>query len=132
MNKNYYDNLFKKILNETLEEKANSLVKTLKLNKDSEFDYVQEDLDDELGAHDSKKYQRTPKFPMRQQAKRTAEKDMTKHFRKPGNPSAWTTDFESSEDWGKHKLPYDTKFNFDELYEKDSTNFYLHFLRKIC
>jgi hypothetical protein len=115
MNKNYYDNLFKKILNETLEEKANSLVKTLKLNKDSEFDYVQEDFDDALGSHDSKKYQRTPKFPMRQQAKRTAEKDMTKHFRKPGNP--WTTDVDSSEDWAKHKLPYDTKFNFDELSE---------------
>lgn len=115
MNNRYYDNLFKKILNETLEEKANSLVNTLKLNKKSEFDYVQEDFDDVLGVHDSEKYKRTPKFPMRHQAKKAAEKDMTKHFKKPGNP--WTTDVDSSEDWPKHKLPYDTKFNFDELSE---------------
>jgi hypothetical protein len=115
MNNNYYDRLFKKILNETLEEKANSLVNTLKLNKKSEFDYVQEDFDDVLGIHDSKKYTRSPKFPMKHQAKKTAEKDMSRHFKKPGNP--WTTDVDSSEDWPKHKLPYDTKFNFDELSE---------------
>jgi hypothetical protein len=48
-NKNYIVNAFRKILKEDLEEKAESLMnkldynKTLKLNKDSEFDYVQEE-----------------------------------------------------------------------------------------
>jgi len=114
MNKNYYDNLFKKILNETLEEKANSLVKTLKLNKDSEFDYVQEDLDDDLGMMDKfNKYGRDP----RKKAKEMADKDISRYFKSPGDSSA--TDINPSEDWPKRKLPYDTKFNFDELYEKE-------------
>jgi len=48
-NKNYIVNAFRKILKEDLEEKAESLMnkldynKTLKLNKDNEFDYVQEE-----------------------------------------------------------------------------------------
>ena len=48
-NKNYIVNTFRKILKEDLEEKAESLMnkldynKTLKLNKDNEFDYVQEE-----------------------------------------------------------------------------------------
>jgi len=48
-NKNYIVNVFRKILKEDLEEKAESLMnkldynKTLKLNKDNEFDYVQEE-----------------------------------------------------------------------------------------
>jgi hypothetical protein len=48
-NKNYIVNAFRKILKEDLEEKAESLMnkldydKTLKLNKDKEFDYVQEE-----------------------------------------------------------------------------------------
>jgi len=47
--KDYISNVFRKILNEDLEEKAESLMnklnynKTLKLNKDKEFDYVQEE-----------------------------------------------------------------------------------------
>jgi hypothetical protein len=46
--KDYISNVFRKILKEDLEEKAESLMnklnydKTLKLNKDEEFDYVQE------------------------------------------------------------------------------------------
>jgi hypothetical protein len=46
--KDYIANVFRKILKEDLEEKAESLMnklnydKTLKLNKDEEFDYVQE------------------------------------------------------------------------------------------
>jgi len=48
-NKNYIVNAFRKILKEDLEEKAESLMnkldynKTLKLNKNNEFDYVQEE-----------------------------------------------------------------------------------------
>ena len=48
-NKNYIVNTFRKILKEDLEEKAESLMnkldynKTIKLNKDNEFDYVQEE-----------------------------------------------------------------------------------------
>ena len=113
MNKNYYDNLFKKILNETLEEKANSLVKTLKLNKDSEFDYVQEDFDDVLGMDKFSKYGRDP----RKKAKEIADKDISRHFKSPGDP--WATDINASENWPKRKLPYDTKFDFDELYENE-------------
>jgi hypothetical protein len=47
--KDYIANVFRKILKEDLEEKAESLMnkldynKTLKLNKDNEFDYVQEE-----------------------------------------------------------------------------------------
>jgi hypothetical protein len=47
--KDYIANVFRKILKEDLEEKAESLMnklnydKTLKLNKDEEFDYVQEE-----------------------------------------------------------------------------------------
>jgi hypothetical protein len=47
--KDYISNVFRKILKEDLEEKAESLMnklnynKTLKLNKDKEFDYVQEE-----------------------------------------------------------------------------------------
>jgi hypothetical protein len=47
--KDYISNVFRKILNEDLEERAESLMnklnynKTLKLNKDKEFDYVQEE-----------------------------------------------------------------------------------------
>lgn len=114
MNNNYYDRLFKKILNETLEEKANSLVKTLKLNKDSEFDYVQED-DDFLGMDKFNKYRRDTEYKSKKDARRMADRDMSKHFKSPGDP--WATDVNPSEKWPKHKLPYDTKFNFDELSE---------------
>lgn len=115
MNNRYYDRLFKRILNETLEEKANSLVNTLKLNKKSEFDYVQEDSDDFMDMGKFNKYRRDPEYKSRKDARRMADKDMSKHFKKPGDP--WSTDVKPSEDWPKHKLPYDTKFNFDELLE---------------
>jgi hypothetical protein len=115
MNNNYYDRLFKKILNETLEEKANSLVKTLKLNKDSEFDYVQEDDDDFLDMGKFNKYRRDTEYKSKKDARRMADRDMSKHFKSPGDP--WATDVNPSEKWPKHKLPYDTKFNFDELTE---------------
>jgi hypothetical protein len=115
MNNNYYDRLFKKILNETLEEKANSLVKTLKLNKDSEFDYVQEDDDDFLDMGKFNKYRRDTEYKSKKDARRMADRDMSKHFKSPGDP--WATDVNPSEKWPKHKLPYDTKFNFDELSE---------------
>jgi len=117
MNKKYYDNLFKKILNETLEEKANSLVKTLKLNKNSEFDYVQEDFDDVLGIDKFNKYDRDPEYRSRKKAKEMADRDMSKHFKSPGDP--WATDVNPSEKWPKHKLPYDTKFDFEELSENE-------------
>jgi hypothetical protein len=115
MNNNYYDRLFKKILNETLEEKANSLVKTLKLNKDSEFDYVQEEDDDFLDMDKFNKYRRDTEYKSKKDARRMADRDMSKHFKSPGDP--WATDVNPSEKWPKHKLPYDTKFNFDELSE---------------
>ena len=48
-------------------------------------------------------------------AKRQADKDIAKHFKKSGDP--WATDVNSSEKWPRHTIPYDTKFNFDELNE---------------
>jgi hypothetical protein len=107
MNQNFYKKLFNKILNETLEEKADNLAKTLKLNKDSEFDYVEE-IDEPIRP---KKYSRD----LNSRARKSAEKDMSRHFKKSGNP--WTTDVEPSEKWPKYKLPYDTEFNFDEISE---------------
>jgi hypothetical protein len=107
MKENYYNRLFNKILNETLEEKADKLARTLKLNKNSEFDYIEEM--DEFD--EPKKYSRDP----RSRARKSAEKDMSRHFKKSGNP--WTTDVEPSEKWPKYKLPYDTEFNFDEISE---------------
>ena len=42
-NNKYYDVLLKKILNETLEDKANEVMEKLKFNKPgSSFDYIEE------------------------------------------------------------------------------------------
>ena len=47
-------------------------------------------------------------------AKRQADLDIAKHFKKPGDP--WGTD-QPSEKWPRHTVSYDTKFDFDELNE---------------
>lgn len=65
------------------------------------------------------KWKHNPK----KKAKRVADKDIAQHFKKPGDP--WATDVNPSEKWPRHTIPYDTKFDFDELNEMyDSEKMY--------
>ena len=54
------------------------------------------------------------KHDPKKKAKRQADVDIAKHFKKPGDP--WGTD-QPSEKWPRHTVSYDTKFDFDELNE---------------
>ena len=55
-------------------------------------------------------------------AKRQADIDIAKHFKKPGDP--WGTD-QPSEKWPRHTIAYDTEFKFDDLNEEyDSEKLY--------
>lgn len=58
------------------------------------------------------KFKHSPK----KKAKRVADKDIAQHFKKDGDP--WGTDVNSSENWPRHTISYDTKFNFDDLNEE--------------
>ena len=65
------------------------------------------------------KFKHNPK----KKAKRVADKDIAQHFKKPGDP--WGTGDNPSEKWPRHTIPYDTKFDFDELNEMyDSEKMY--------
>ena len=65
------------------------------------------------------KWKHNPK----KKAKRVADKDIAQHFKKPGDP--WGTGETPSEKWPRHTIPYDTKFDFDELnVEYDSEKLY--------
>jgi|694.fasta_scaffold108387_6 hypothetical protein len=55
------------------------------------------------------------KHSLEKKSKRIADKDISKHFKKSGD--VWSTDVTPSEKWPRHTLPYDTKFNFDEINE---------------
>lgn len=67
----------------------------------------------------TKKYKHDPN----KKAKRQADVDIANHFKKHGGP--WGTVIDPSEDWPRHTIPYDTKFNFDELTEDyDSDKLY--------
>ena len=61
---------------------------------------------------DVEKFKHSPK----KKAKRVADKDIAQHFKKDGDP--WGTDVNSSENWPRHTISYDTKFNFDDLNEE--------------
>jgi hypothetical protein len=63
------------------------------------------------------------KHSSKKKAKRVADKDIAQYFKKPGDP--WGTDVNPSEKWPRHTIPYDTKFDFDELNEMyDSEKMY--------
>jgi hypothetical protein len=65
------------------------------------------------------KFKHSPK----KKAKRVADKDITQHFKKPGDP--FGTGENPSEKWPRHTISYDTKFDFDELNEEyDSEKMY--------
>lgn len=57
-----------------------------------------------------KKYSRDE----REVGRKHAKKDISKHYYKPKAPGY---DLDTSEDWAKHSLPYDTEFNFEFLEE---------------
>ncbi len=55
------------------------------------------------------------KHDPKKKAKRQADVDIAKHFKKPGDP--WGIN-EPSEKWPRHTIPYETEFNFDDLNEE--------------
>jgi hypothetical protein len=66
-----------------------------------------------------KKWKHNPK----KTAKRVADIDIAKHFKKHGDP--FGTGDNPSEKWPRHTIAYDTKFDFDELNEEyDSEKLY--------
>jgi len=120
MDKKYYNTLFKKILNETLEEKANSLVNKLKERKRHNSDDVEDEFDDVLGIKDykrKKRYSRDKDY----KAFKDADKHIKKHFNKPADP---VYDHLPSELWRGHSLPYDidTSSSFGEFAEGNKKN----------
>lgn len=79
-------------------------------------DMVDDEIYDELNVVPTK-YSRNEKERKIRDAKKIANKDISKHYNKPSDPIYGDL---PTEEWRGYKLPYDTKFDFDLHYESEN------------
>lgn len=104
------DDIFDDDLDDIYDDEDNDII-------DLDSDIEDEEVYDELNVVPVKTFSRDPEDIKRREARKRAEKDISKHYHKPADP---IYDDLPVEKWRGYKLPYDTEFDFD-LYESEES-----------